>query len=54
MAFFNLLQKRFQNPVKHLSWSVLLLPVFAKHSILDVWKGTKYIFVLILQLLSPD
>ena len=47
-------QRRIQNPVKHLKWSVLqkivngfqLLTIFAKHSILDVWQGFKTVSVI--------
>ena len=37
-------QKRIQNPVKHLRWSVLQKPliIFAKSSILGVWKAFEY------------
>ena len=36
-------QRRIQNPVKHLRWSVLELKavIFAKLSILNVWQGSE-------------
>ena len=43
-------QKRIQNPVKHLRWSILqkifrdfyLLTIFTKQSISSVWQGSEY------------
>ena len=35
-------QKRVQDPVKHLGWSIHLLTIYAKGSISDIWQGSKY------------
>ena len=38
------LQRRIQNSIKHLRWSVLRkkMIIFTKHSPLDVWHGSEY------------
>ena len=44
---------KLENSVKHLRWSILwkkaVLTIFAKHSILDVWQGSEYVFGLLRQ-----
>ena len=41
--FRSLIQKRTQNPVKHLRWCFLRKPItiFEKRYILDVWQGSE-------------
>ena len=41
--FRSLIQRRTQNPVKHLRWCFLRKPItiFEKRSILDVWQGSE-------------